>query len=132
MNLELKNAEGYYDFTAYEAIKNISKFETNKSKNVVYICLPFNCNINKICQKAYKYSKFAFLKGYIPISVHIMFAQFMSDFGKNETEKIISMSLEILSRCDELWYFEKIVNEKNIKELEFAKKCMIKTRYFKK
>ena len=36
MNLEIKNAEGYYDPTAYEAIKNVSENEENENRNIVY------------------------------------------------------------------------------------------------
>ena len=34
MDLGLKNAEGYYDLTAYEAIKNVSDSEKLKPKNI--------------------------------------------------------------------------------------------------
>ena len=36
MNLEIKNAEGYYDPTAYEAIKNASENEETVNRNIVY------------------------------------------------------------------------------------------------
>lgn len=38
MDLGLKNAEGYYDLTAYEAIKNVSNEEKIKPKNIIYVC----------------------------------------------------------------------------------------------
>lgn len=36
MDLGLKNAEGYYDLTAYEAIKNISQHEKRKFKDILH------------------------------------------------------------------------------------------------
>ena len=130
MDLGLKNAEGYYDLTAYEAIKNICKHEERKFKNIVYICSPVSSDVKRNQNKACWYSRFVISKGYIPIAVHLMFSQFMDDNNKNDRGKAINIRLEILSRCDELWCFGKNISEGMLKELEFAKKYMIKIRYF--
>ena len=52
MDLGLKNAEGYYDLTAYEAIKNMSKHEERKFKNIVYICSPLSGDVKRNQNKA--------------------------------------------------------------------------------
>ena len=130
MDLGLKNAEGYYDLKAYEAIKNMSKHEERKFKNIVYICSPLSGDVKRNQNKACGYSRFVVSKGYIPIAIHLMFPQFIDDDNKDDRSKAINMGLEILSRCDELWCFGKNMSEGMLKELEFAKKYMIKIRYF--
>ena len=57
MDLGLKNAEGYYDLTAYEAIKNVTDEEKIKPKNIIYVCLRLRGNIRKNQKKACKYCK---------------------------------------------------------------------------
>ena len=79
MDLGLKNAEGYYDLTAYEAIKNVSDSEKLKPKNIVYVCSPLSGDIDKNQQKACEYCKFVVEKGHIPMAVHLMFPRFMND-----------------------------------------------------
>lgn len=130
MDLELKNAERYYDLTAYEALKNVSDIERLKSKNVIYVCSQFGGNIEKNQRKFCKYCKFIIKKGYIPMAVNLMFPRFMDDFYTNGKKKAILMSLDIISRCDELWCFGEYISNRMIQELIFARKHMIKIRYF--
>lgn len=130
MDLGLKNAEGYYDLTAYEAIKNVSRDKVTKSRNIVYICSPLKGDVERNQNRACGYCRFVISKGYIPIAVHLMFPQFMYDCDDVDRKKAIDMSLEILSRCDELWCFGENISEGMLKELEFAKKYMIKIKHF--
>lgn len=130
MNLGLKNAEGYYDLTAYEAIKNASKDDKTNSRNIVYICSPLRGDVERNQNRACGYCRFVTSKGYIPIAVHLMFPHFMDDCDEDGRKKAIDMSLEILSRCDELWCFGKNISEGMLMELEFAKKYMIKIKHF--
>ena len=130
MDLGLKNAEGYYDLAAYEAIKNVSDSEKLKPKNIVYVCSPLSGDIDKNQQKACEYCKFVVEKGHIPMAVHLMFPRFMNDNNNVDRTKAITMGLDILARCDELWCFGKNISEGMLEELIFAKKYMIKIRHF--
>ena len=130
MDLGLKNAEGYYDLTAYQAIKNITDEEKIKPKNIIYVCSRLKGNIRKNQKKACKYCKFVISKGHIPVAVHLMFPRFMNDFDAAEREKAISMSLDILARCDELWCFGEEISKGMLIELMFASNHMIKIRHF--
>ena len=130
MDLGLKNAEGYYDLTAYEAIKNVSDSEKLKPKNIVYVCSPLSGDIDKNQQKACEYCKFVVEKGHIPMAVHLMFPRFMNDNNNIDRTKAITMGLDILARCDELWCFGEKLSEGMVEELIFAKKYMIKIRHF--
>ncbi len=59
MDLGLKNAEGYYDLTAYEAIKNITDEENRKKEMYILSVIekirrsPVNTR-----RKKYEYSEF--------------------------------------------------------------------------
>ena len=130
MNLDLRNSEGYIDLTAYEAIKNASKNQELEHKDIVYVCSPFNGDIQKNKNRARGYCRFVKFKGYIPIAVHLLFPQFMDECNKSDRKSAINMGLEILSRCDELWCFGSNLSEGMIAELTFAKKYRIKIRYF--
>ena len=132
MDLGLKNAEGYYDLTAYEAIKNVSDSEKLKPRNIIYVCSPLSGDIDKNQQKACEYCKFVVEKGHIPMAVHLMFPRFMNDNNNVDRTKAITMGLDILSRCDELWCFGDEVSEGMLKELDFAQKHMIRIKYFTK
>lgn len=130
MNLGLKNAEGYYDPTAYEAIKNVSKNEETENRNIVYICSPLRGDIDRNQRKACGYCRFVASKGYIPVAVHLLFPQFMDDYNEAERKQAMRMSLELLSRCDELWCFGINPTEGMQLELDFAKKYRIDIKYF--
>lgn len=130
MDLGLKNAEGYYDLTAYEAIKNVSDSEKLKPKNIVYVCSPLSGDIDKNQQKAYEYCKFVVEKGHIPMAVHLMFPRFMNDNNNVDRTKAITMGLDILARCDELWCFGEEISKRMLVKLMFASNHMIKIRHF--
>ena len=130
MNINLKNAEGYYDPTAYEAIKNVSENEENVNRNIVYICSPLRGDIERNQRKACGYCRLVASKGYIPVATHLLFPQFMDDSNEAEREKAIKMGLELLSRCDELWCFGTTPTEGMQLELDFAKKYKIDTKFF--
>ncbi len=130
MDLGLKNTEGYYDPTAYEAIKNASCDEETMNRNIVYICSPLRGNTQRNQRKACGYCRFVISKGFIPMATHLIFPQFMDDCNEKEREKAMDMSLEILSRCDELWCFGEKLSEGMAREMDFAKKYKIKIRQF--
>ena len=132
MDFGLKNAEGYYDLTAYEAIKNVSDEEKIKPRNIIYVCSPLKGDIEKNRQKACEYCKFVISKGHIPVAVHLMFPWFMDDADEDERSQAMRMRLDILARCDEIWCFGDEVSEGMLKELDFAQKHMIRIKYFTK
>lgn len=59
MDLGLKNAEGYYDLTAYEAIKNITD-EENRKKEMYILSVIEKIRISPVNtrRKKYEYSEF--------------------------------------------------------------------------
>jgi hypothetical protein len=51
-------------------------------------------------------------------------------FEDNDRIKAMSMSLDVLARCDELWCFGEEISKGMLVELMFASNHMIKIRHF--
>ena len=88
MSIDKRNAEGYMDPTAYEAMSLIEKEERalRAFRPIVYICSPYSGDIEKNVNAARGYSRFAVDKGFIPIAPHLLFPQFMNDTDPQERE----------------------------------------------
>lgn len=86
--------------------------------------------IRKNQKKACKYCKFVISKGHIPVAVNLMFPRFMNDNNNVDRTKAITMGLDILARCDELWCFGEEISKGMLVELMFASNHMIKIRHF--
>lgn len=117
--IEFRNHEGYADPTAYVALTKVIR-----QNRFAYICSPYRDNPRVNVMRARQYCKFAVSKGRIPIAPHLYFPQFMSEAA--EREKAMSMNLELLKLCDEVWVFGDKITEGMAMEIERARK----DRYF--
>lgn len=125
-----RNAEGYADPTAYEAFRSIEK-EEKKNKGfmpVVYICSPYAGDVESNTAVARRYCRFAVDKGALPLAVHLLFPQFMSE--DTERDLTLHMGEIILSKCKELWCFGSRISEGMKRELETAGRRGIAIRFF--
>ena len=74
--MNLYNAEGYIDLTAYEALSRIEREERKAKKAaayrpLVYICSPYSQGcMNTNIENARKYSRFAVEAHCVPITPH--------------------------------------------------------------
>lgn len=127
MGVNLKNAEGYMDKTAYDAIKNI---ENKKNKNMIFICSPYAGDVEDNITNAKRYARYATFIGSIPFVPHLMFTQFLNDDDPEEREIGIEMGLTILSKCKEIWCFGGEISKGMAVEIKKAKQIGIPTRYF--
>ena len=91
----MRNSEGYYDPTAYEALSNIEREAkaVRVFRPIVYICSPLSGNLEENQEAARRYCRYAVDSGYIPIAPHIYFPQFMND--NNAKERNLAMFMEI-------------------------------------
>nr|DAI68675.1 MAG TPA: deoxyribosyltransferase [Caudoviricetes sp.] len=127
---EYRNAEGYADPTAYEAFRSIEK-EEKKNKGfmpIVYICSPYAGDIESNTDAARRYCRFAVDKGAVPLAVHLLFPQFMSE--DTERDLALHMGEIMLSKCRELWCFGNRISEGMKRELETAGRRGITIRCF--
>ena len=73
----------------------------------VFIGSPFCGNMEGNARKAAAYSRMACEEGHLPIAPHLLFPQFLNEGGGVEEERRlgISMGMELLQICDEVWVF---------------------------
>lgn len=76
---------------------------------LVYICSPFSGDAAGNTKKARLYSRFAVDKGAVPLAVHLLFPQFLSE----ETERPLALYMGkiILAKCQEVWVFGSRISE---------------------
>lgn len=121
---EWLNGSGYYDPTAYQALKKLNYLP------IIYICSPFSGNEIVNIDLTRKYSRFALEKGTIPIAPHLLFPQFMNDIDVGERQHIMRMNLILLSRCEELWVFGDKFSKGMRQEIYRAKSRNMIIRWF--
>ena len=134
--MNLYNAEGYIDLTAYEALSRIEREERKAKKAesyrpLVYICSPYSQGcINDNIENARRYSRFAVDSHCIPITPHIYFTQFMREEIPDERKTAMFMNMVLLGRCEELWVFGYVISKGMQAEIRRAKRKYMKIRYF--
>ena len=119
----MKNAEGYADPTAGEAIRKASKF---RFRPIVYICSPYSGDTERNTEMARQYSRHAVDQGAIPIAPHLLPPQYMSE---EERELALFMDIAILSRCAELWVCGDKITDGMKKEISYAQSKGMKIIY---
>ncbi len=127
MKIEKYNAEGYYDPTAYEALKRIER----PFMPLVYICSPYSGDIEGNTIKAQAHCRFAVDSGYIPIAMHLLLPQFMDDDNPKERDLALFMDLVVMGKCREVWVFGDVISEGMAIEIAKAKQRGQKIKYFK-
>lgn len=119
-----ENGSGYYDPTAYQAMKNIRYLP------IVYICSPYSGDVEGNTKAAQAYSKFAVKQGTIPLAPHLIFPQFLDDGDIKERRLAMRMNLILLGRCQELWVFGDVISEGMQEEISRAKHRQMPIRWF--
>lgn len=94
---------------------------------VVYICSPFSGDTDGNSRRARKYCRYAVSQGVIPVAMHLLLPQFMKE--STERDIAVSMDLQILDRCDELWVFGGRVTEGMSREIGRAEGTGMRIRY---
>lgn len=132
MGVNLRNSEGYYDPTAFEALSNIEREAkaARAYRPLVYICSPLSGAVELNQENARRYCRFAVESGYIPLAPHIYFTQFMDDRIAKERELALFMDIVLLSKCSELWVFGDTISKGMAIEIEKAKRKGQPIRYF--
>ena len=127
--MDYKNAEGYADPTAYEALTAVAKSEKSY-KPLVYIASPYAGDIETNVRRAQGYCRFAVTKNCIPIAPHLHYPQFMDDSDEEQRELGLFFALVLLGKCDELWIFGDRVSNGMSQEIKKAEKRGIPIRRF--
>ena len=121
--IERRNHEGYADPTAHATLTKVLR-----QNPFTYICSPYRDNPRVNVMRARQYCKFAVSKGRIPFAPHLYFPQFLSEI--DEREKAMSMNLELLRLCSEVWVFGERITEGIKAEIAHAELLRKNIRYF--
>ena len=132
MGVNMRNSEGYYDPTAFEALSNIEREAkaARAFRPLVYICSPLSGAVEVNQDNARRYCRFAVDSGYIPLAPHIYFTQFMNDRIAKERDLALFMDIALLSKCSELWVFGDTISKGMAIEIEKGKRKGQPIRYF--
>lgn len=112
-----------------KSTKRTIKEKQQAFKPLVYICAPYRGNINKNIKDAIRYAKFAYEKGNVPITSHLLFP-FLDESNENHRQDALAMDLILLGKCQEVWVFGKKITDGMAKELEVSKRRKQTIRYF--
>lgn len=130
------NSEGYPNPTAYYAELHMMeeekkhKAELHKFRPIVYICSPFAGDIKTNVRKARRYSRFAVKQGFLPITPHLLFPQFLDDTNADEREVGLFMGKVLLAKCVEIWVFGDVISKGMRQEIQKARWKGMQIRYF--
>ena len=72
---------------------------------MIFVCSPFAGCVQENVQNARRYSRFAYISGYMPITPHLMYPRFLDDKQYKERLDGIDMGLRLLDLCEEIWVF---------------------------
>ena len=135
MGIDMRNSEGYLDLTCYEALSNVTRDEKAASKAafrpLVYICAPFHGAVKENVLKATQFAEFAFNRGCIPLTPHLLFP-FIDDSNAKERDLAIFMDIILMGKCQEVWVLGDVISKGMSIEIEKAKKRKQPIRYFNK
>lgn len=99
---------------------------------LVYVCSPYAGDIEQNVSNARKYSRFVAMSGYIPITPHLLFTQFLSDNNPEERDMGMRFGNSLMDLCSELWVFGDDISTGMKAEIQRAKEQEYKIRYFNK
>ena len=123
--MSFHNKEHYPDPTAYKALKNI-----DKPKQLVFICSPYQGDINTNTIRVKRYARFAVAEKVVPVIPHLMYPRFLDEDDPGERALGLEMGLVLLEKCKALWVFGDVISAGMIAEIEKAKEIKIPIRYF--
>lgn len=131
--MKIRNSEGYMDLVAYKAIMNVDREKKAETKSafrpLVYVCAPFNGDIEGNKKKAAEFAEFAYKNGCIPVTPHLLFP-FMNDESPNERALALHMDIVLMGKCQEVWVLSERITSGMSAEIEKATRRRQTVRYF--
>lgn len=131
MEIEYYNSEHYPNPTHYDAMQHMAK-ELFAYRPLVYIASPYSGDVETNVKNARAYSRAAVNNGYIPITPHLLYPQFMNDDLEKERELGMFFGIVLMSKCAEVWVCGGTISPGMELEIKRAQKKGYKLRYFDK
>ena len=134
MDNEYTNSEGYADETPFLATHALRAEERRRAKlarrPLVYVCSPYAGDVEGNVAAARRYSRFAAMRGAIPVTPHLLYPQFMDDGNPDERALALKFGQVLLDKCSELWSFGARVSSGMEAEIARARRRGMEVRYF--
>lgn len=96
----------------------------------MFICSPYKEDEEKNARLARQYARFAFDAGVLPVAPHLYFPQFLNEQREKERKAGMEIGLTLLHQCCEVWVFGEQISEGMGREIAYAARHGIPTRYF--
>ena len=125
MGADIFNGSGYFDETAFKAMRREKR---KKTMPLIYICSRYAGDVEKNVDAAKKYCRFAINQNVVPLAPHLLYPRFMDD--KKEQGLVRLMNKVLLRRCDQVWVFGEIISSGMGYELELARNYKKPIKYF--
>lgn len=90
-------------------------------QKLIYVCSPVKGDVEANIAKAKEHCKTILIMGHIPLAPHVAFSGILNDDVPQERETALSIGLELVKRCDEVWVFVERISEGMRGEIELAK-----------
>ena len=97
---------------------------------MVFVCSPFAGCVRENIQNARRYSRFAYLSGYMPITPHLTYPRFLDDTQTKERQDGLDMGLRLLDLCEEIWVFGDAYSSGMQREMTHAFGTHMTIRFF--
>ncbi|GHV11621.1 hypothetical protein FACS1894219_03070 [Clostridia bacterium] len=130
------NSEHYYDPTAYEGIRAANDDTRDTMPAMakrMYICSLYYANtaseIGVNTANAIRYCKAAVTHGILPIAPHIYLTRFLDDNSPAERDLGLSLGLDMLRDCSQLWVFGGNISAGMRGEIATARKLHIPIKF---
>ena len=129
--MDIRNHEGYIDEVPWQAIRNVEREAVKRLPflPLVYICAPYSRDVAKNTRKAAEFAAFAYRRGNIPITPHLLFP-FLDDENPDGRRLAIHMDLVLIGKCKEVWVLGDRITVGMRVEIERAKRRRQAIRYF--
>ncbi len=124
-----RNAEGYLDLTAFEALKRAQR-KTFGYRPLVYICSPYSGDTLANVAVAREFCRVAVERRKIPLAPHLLFPQFMNDNNPGERELAMFFNRILLAHCEAVWVYVAHVRAGMRQELAWARSLGLPVKYF--
>jgi len=131
MSICRRNAEGYSDPTAYDALLRVWAEEKRTAfRPLVFICSPYAGDTDTNIQNARRFCRFAVEQNCIPIAPHLLFPQFLDDANASDRAAGLFFGKVLLGKCTELWVFGEEITAGMAAEIVRAKYKGLAIRQF--
>ena len=97
---------------------------------MIFVCSPFAGCVQENVQNARRYSRFAYISGYMPITPHLMYPRFLDDKQFKERQDGMEMGLRLLDLCEEIWVFGDHYSSGMQREISHALGTHMTIRFF--